>query len=166
MSEIAKLAASPRSDLLSGFTVSPYGLSEYGELESEFSSNYLSKVGTVAEQMAAPVAKTMIEGALERIARGYFNWGSAGFDACCLSSHHFPLMLHTSLKIKHPQLSRIDAAKLITPENEYALKRGLLELLGFKFDGATKKSEPSASQTTNASQSGGEESPLPSANAA
>lgn len=137
MSDLAKLTAAPNATELPGYILSPFRLADLGELESEFERQHVATATAAAKDLPGDVRQQVITAAVKTIADGLYAWGSPAFDRKCLSASALPAMLWVALKAKHPLMTKAEAAKLITPENQYDLQKAVLELAGFSFD--TKK---------------------------
>jgi hypothetical protein len=148
MSQISDAMPTTRSDILPGYVLSKFDIASYGEVEAELKRQHLAVAAASAEGFSDQLRDKIIGAALAQIAAGAFAWGRAGYDAQCQSLQTLPFLLWINLRIKHPQVTRGEAAALITPENTFILRRAILESMGFTFGGdAPKKDEPTQTTT-------------------
>jgi hypothetical protein len=138
-SPLAALTGAGRTDVIPGYTLSPWTLRDYGEMESEFARNYLSTVCNAAATAPPEFAQAMISKALDDVKIGEFQWGRAAFKLNVFAATYIPLMLYLSLRGRHPDITRDKAAALLTDENRNTIHRAILE--NERFIIAKKKDE-------------------------
>jgi hypothetical protein len=114
-SPLAALTGAGRTDVLPGYTLSPWTLAP-----PEF-------------------AQAMISKALDDVKIGEFQWGRAAFKLNVFAATYIPLMLYLSLRGRHPDITRDKAAALLTDENRNTIHRAILE--NERFIIAKKKDE-------------------------
>lgn len=164
-SELAKLTASPRTDVLPGYTLSPAALADFAQTEAELARAHIATAGAAAVELPDRIGKMIIEAATDDVAAGRFKFGRPAFDAHVVSTTLLPFLLFLTLKREHPATTRTQAEKLITPANEATVSRAVLELFGYNFDkpkaGAPKKEEgasgtgqPSAAPSSTVAEAG------------
>lgn len=171
MSELADLTAPPGADVLPGYTLSPFRLWQYAEAETEFARAHVALAGAAAVGMPSSIQEVTVRAALQDVAEGKFNYGADCFDRKALAQGSTPYLLWLCLRPKHPKITRPAAEALITPENEEAVYREVLLLMGYplgrhKGSGAAgDTSNPKATPAGTGGPSGGETSSPPSASA-
>jgi hypothetical protein len=144
-SPLAALTGAGRTDVLPGYTLSPWTLRDYGEMESEFARNYLATVCNAAASAPPEFAQAMISRALEDVKIGEFQWGRAAFKLNVFAATYVPLMLYLSLRTRHPEITREKAAALLTDGNRNMVHRAILENERFYV---AKKKDDAAPTTT------------------
>lgn len=150
MSELSNLTGGSRSDLLPGFVLSKPGLVEWGECEQEFARKYVAMVASGLSGLPADTRKEWIDGALAKIANGMLNWGREEFDRQAIATHNTPFLLYICLRVKHPEITRVSAATLLTPENQIKVQEAVLRMCGY----LPKEDEPKNIEAGEAKSTG------------
>lgn len=158
MSELANLTNAGRSDVLPGFTLSPFDLADFGECEAEFSRRHLARAGEAAAVAPPSMREKLLTIASNEAVSGAFNWGRLGFNMAAHSLARLPFLLWLSLRHKHPTTILEEVAGMVTPENRDQVRRAVLELMEYKF--GEKKAV--AGQVNQTSPPTGEKSSDPS----
>ncbi len=164
MSDLAKLAAAPRTDVLPGYTLSRARLADFGQVEEELERRHLARAGMASVGLPPAVGESLIKAAVAEVSGGRFKYGGAAFFNHVLSSTVHPLLLYLALRKAHPEISREKAAGLITEQNETAVSRAVLEQFGYghifepKKEGDEKKGGKGEADTTGPGSSAPSES--------
>jgi hypothetical protein len=148
MSELSKLTGAGNTTALPGYTLSPPGLRELGEAESEFARDYIASVAAGAKSADPEVRKELLAAATERVANSHFNYYGPGYRLCCLSARHLPFLLWLVARIESPKLTREQAKELITRDNEGDVSNAVLEALGFDTRPNVKAEKPESTPTS------------------
>jgi hypothetical protein len=130
MSELSKLTGAGNTTALPGYTLSPPGLRELGEAESEFARSYLADVTAGAKDSDPETRKSVLKEATLLVANSHFNYYGVGFGLACMSARHIPFLVWLAARINKPDLTREQAEALLTRENEPAISRVVLEIMG------------------------------------
>lgn len=146
MSEIAKLTAAPRADVLPGYELSQFTFSMYGMVEEELERRHIRNAALGAADAPAEVRETVLKLALEDVREGRLCFGHSAFDAHVKAQSTLPMILWICLRRKHPGLIQADAEKLVTPDNERAVYWAVLECMGYRRADPGKKK---AGETTD-----------------
>jgi hypothetical protein len=93
MSELSKLTGAGNTTALPGYTLSPPGLRELGEAESEFARSYIADVTAGAKDADPDTRKVLLKEAATIVANSHFNYYGAGFGLACMSSRHIPFLV-------------------------------------------------------------------------
>jgi hypothetical protein len=157
MDRLSQIAAAGRSDVLPGYIFSRPRLREWGEAEEEAAQSHLRTVRTACEGSSPDIQRQMIGEAVDLISDGAFSMGMPKLDAFLRSAKTSPYLVWLCLNKKHPQVTREQAAALITEDVEEAVARAALELWGFLPPSAKKKPKTRRSNTNPSS--GAESSP-------
>jgi hypothetical protein len=160
LSDLANLTAAPGADVLPGHVLSPAGLAEFGIIEKEFSREHLAQAADAGADQPKAIADRLLSLAMADVRAGEFNWGRLGFDAKCASGEALPFLLWVVLQIKDSKVTREQAKALITQENQYTVRRAVLECLGFDFTSPKPNAAVAneSKQTAAAAESTGEKS--------
>jgi hypothetical protein len=147
-----------RSDVLPGYTISPLTLTSLAELEDEFARRHVAKLVGGATLVDGADWERAMRLASDETRRTRFAPGTEEWDAAMQSYSSVPLLLYLSLRKHHPQLTRQQAATLLTDDNFTDVRRGILELNGYVFFEAKKKpptapNDPGQSTGTGSSAS-------------
>jgi hypothetical protein len=153
MSDLAELTGAPRADVLPGYTLSMFGLSDFGEAQREFEIAHVAMAGKAAIDLPKQVGQTVIDRALNDVAEKKFAYGKPLFDRAAFDPAHLPALLHICLKTKHPNITRGQAKALLTRENEYDVQRSVLEQMGFDFEQKPKNDQTPAENQSTGGQS-------------
>lgn len=129
--DLSKLSAAGDSASLPGFILSPFRIHQFGQAGQEWASRYLYAVGQAADRLTDRIADKLVSRAADDVRRGRLAYGTDDFDAACFAPEHLPFLLWLSLQPKHPQLTREQAAALLSPENERTVRRAVLEMAGY-----------------------------------
>jgi hypothetical protein len=148
LSELAKLTAAPREDILPGYKLWPAGLLDYAVVEEHLARQHLTLAASASVGLPDDVASLLIHAATDDVAAGRFKYGRAAFDAHVNPKSMTPFLLHVLLRREHARITRDQAAALITPDNEADVRRGVLELFGYAFGPANQAQEKKAEAET------------------
>jgi hypothetical protein len=124
--------ATPRTDVLSNHTLSPFPLVALGEMEDEFNRNHCADLITISLAADPESWEKAMEFASEILKTRPVAFGTEAFDLRALSNSSLPLMFFLSLRVTEPKVTRTDAKALLTDENFLPVRTALLEFLGFK----------------------------------
>ncbi len=133
MSELGELTAAGRADLLPGHTLSPWRLVTIAEAEEEMERRHIATCVAGAIALPQPAQRLVAEAATRDIRDGAFKYRAPGFDRVLLSPSFTSLRLWLSLRARHPGVTRAQAARLITADNEIAVYYATCEMAGWSF---------------------------------
>jgi hypothetical protein len=148
---LSDLLASPRSDILPGYILSPFTLDLIAQAEFEFARKHLEIVAGAASMAIDRIAKLMLQIANNEIANKQFVWGGNGFRLASFAETNLPFLLWLTLQEKHPQVTVEQASDLLpkgetkqAKEKRGKIHQGVLELLGYDFSTVNddKKKKP------------------------
>lgn len=168
MSEVSLLTRAPRSDVLPGYTLTPFDWSAYGEAEEEFDIAHRRKAGKAAIGLPPEIQDKLIAAASFDGQSGAFAYGTFGFDAKVRSGSGLDFLLWVALKPCHPKITLAEAGRLVTRENKPAVHRAVMECMAYKFDQPkkTEDSGPNGEAGATGNPSPGDSSTEPSVSAA
>lgn len=132
MSELAKITAAPRTDVLPGHAIHPAGLQDYAMVEEELARRHVAIAGAAAVGLPDKIAQMMIQAATDDVAAGRFKYGSRAFDVHMKADSFLPYPLHLLLRRSKP-ITRDQAAALITDDNKHDVQRAVLEAFNYRF---------------------------------
>lgn len=154
---LADILATPRHDILKGFVLSPFSIEMFEMAEQEFSRKHLAVTASAAENVTDRIAQMMLQIANNDVANRRFAFDTPGYRVCAFTNSNLPFMLWLSLSVKHPQLSQAEASKLLTSENEGAIRKAIFELQGYKprktEEDDSKKSKPGTESSSSETSS-------------
>lgn len=156
MSELAKITAAPRTDVLPGYAIHPAGLVDYAMVEEELSRRHVAIAGAAAVGLPDKIALMLIQAATDDVAAGRFRYGKPAFDAHMKADSTLPYTLHLLLRRGKP-ITRDQAAALITDENKSDVQRAVLEAFNYRF--TSKPPAESDEKKAEAVNSTGPQSP-------
>jgi hypothetical protein len=148
-----------RTDVVAGYTLSPFTIEMFAQASAEFARKHLAVVSAVAEQSTARVADMLLRVASDQLAAQVFTFDNAAFRACCFAPENTPFLLYLSLGPKHPDVTVIKARRIIDEniDREPAIRVALNELMGYRFsqlkgkgESDPKKPSPAAEPTPSA----------------
>jgi len=140
--------------VLPGHILSTFRLKQLRMAEDFFAGRALQVAGAAGVSQSQVVADHIISAAMRVIAAGLYSYGSDGFKSQTVLPTSLPFLLWVCLTIENPKVTQDEAAALITDENESALTRAVLEMLGYSFPNVvTEAGKPPAepSNPTNPS---------------
>lgn len=156
-SPLAALTGAGRTDVIPGYTLSPWTLRDYGELESEFNRAYIADAAAASANLPPELADKLLVKALEDVRAGCFNWGRTTFTLKMLSATSLPVLLYMSLRNSQPNVTRAEAASLVDLTNARRVHAAILELEG--YGGRTKKNEAAGATVATSPNAGTPSSP-------
>lgn len=130
---LADLTASPRSDILDGYKLSPFTLTDFGQAEAEFSRFHLAVAGAASEALSDKAGAMVIRAATEDVVQRRFAVGAEGFRRAAFDTSNLPYLLWLSLQSHHSGVTRDEAEAMLNDANEASVHTGVLQLMGYTF---------------------------------
>lgn len=140
MSDLAKVTASPRSDIIDGHVVPKAKLVDLAMIEERFERDLMARAGDASIGLPDKVGDKIIAAAVDKVSTGHYRYGRQGFWAIASANTSLPFL--TFVLLRREQGITIEKARmLITPENEMKVWRGVLEQVGFDMTFLDKKAD-------------------------
>jgi hypothetical protein len=122
--------------VLPGHVLTKFRVKQIRMAEDFFVGRALQVAGTAGAGQPDPVADRIMSVTVRNIAAGLYSYSSAGFKQQAIMPTSLPFLLWLCLSIETPRITQEEAATLVTDENEAAVTRAILEMLGYSFPNA------------------------------
>lgn len=132
MSDLQDLTAAGNTTAIPGKTISPPRLIEWAEAEVEAAHHYLRTITQAASELGDTIRHAMHSRAIDNLKNDPIVFGSPGFDAWALSASALPFLLWLSLRIRHPRLTRNQAAEYLAGPDGNTIAKALWDLWGYR----------------------------------
>ena len=127
--ELKDMLATPDTNTLPGYTLTPLRVMDMPLLRDRFDATYLA----ICEKASATMGKraeAFMDQAHRLIANGLFAEWTPEFKRQILSRGHLPFILWLEIREKHPNISEQFCRTLITRDNWDAVQGAAIELTG------------------------------------
>lgn len=144
MSDLSQLTGAGDTTIIPGYTLSPFSLAAYGEVEQELEREHMATAAAAGVGLPEALQTKLVDAAAKDVRNGAFNYGSPAFDRRIKAQHNTPFLLWTCLKIKAPQTSRAQADELLKGSNRDVVYWAILGFMGWEKPKATPPKQPGA----------------------